>query len=591
VGSARGGESKLHTAFLVIVGLIGWSAVAWALPPDAAWPRVEAAALFLMVVAGARAMAFPLAGADGDAEVSLDSAIFIAASACLGPRVTATGVGLILTTDALVRGFASPRSGSASASAASSRRAGDRVSVGVHALYLGGLSAGLMALWSRAFGIARYEASAEAVWVIPALGGAFLITHYLVQTVAARLGGRRLRSAVRRNAIGVLAEATLLPLASAIVLIWDPRRPVPFALLGGTYLLVNYGFNRLAQMTVAMRRRVAELETLNRTARALGASLEAPQLVSALLRETAHALPQAMRLEAIVRIGGEPLRFAFEPALRAGFTARESREPADAAARLWLRSRESQLADGVNDPRCPDARARLVVPLVMYGENIGALVAYADEEGAFGAHELTLLEAIAGQAAAAVENARLYGLANIDGLTGLYVRRYFDARVAEEIERARRFASSFALVLLDLDDFKQMNDTHGHPFGDRVLREIAAIAASQLRGVDLAARYGGEELAFLLPRTSLADAQAVAERIREAVAAHRLGDGENAPVITASLGVAAWAESGVDDAQSLVSRADAALYRAKAAGKNRVALDLVTFELTPSLAPIRRRRA
>jgi diguanylate cyclase (GGDEF)-like protein len=542
--------------------------IAWALPADARWPHVESAALFLLVIAGARALAFPLAGLDGDAEVSLDSAIFIASSACLGPKVASLGVATLLSLDALVRGARTRRTW---------------LQLAAQSIYLGGLSGGLMALWSRAFGLSRLEVGAvEDVWVVPALGGAFLITHYLVQTVQLRLSGQSLRASVRRNAIGVVAEATLLPLATAIVLIWDPRRPVPFALLGGTYLLVNYGFNRLAHLMQAMRRRNVELETLNRTGRALGASLEAPQLVSALLRETSRALPAASRLQAVVAMGGAIERFVYEPSASG---AREAREPADAAARRWLKSRGATL-ENADEPR---ARTRLIVPLVMYGENMGALVAESASPDAFGPNELRLLEAISGQAAAAVENARLYGLANVDGLTGLYSRRYFDARLAEEIERARRFDSTFALVMLDLDDFKRINDTLGHVVGDRVLREVAAIAASQLRGVDLAARWGGEELAFLLPRTSLADAQAVAERIREAVAVHRVADGTLR--ISASVGVAGWLESGVNDPSTLIARADAALYRAKSLGKNRVEIDLMSFELTPSLAPIRRRRA
>ena len=575
MGSTRGGakpsSSRVHVAFLLVVGIAGWALVFTALPSGGHWPPVEAAALFLLVVGGARSLGFPLAGLDGDAEVSLDSAIFIASSACLGPKAASIGVATLLSLDALARGLVGR---------GRARRA-DVLSLLAHAAYFGGLSGGLMALWSRVFGLTRLEPGAvDDVWLVPALGVTFLITHYLVQTVQLRLSGQSLRASVRRNAIGVVAEATLLPLATAIVLIWDPRHPVPFALLGGTYLLVNYGFNRLAHLAHDMRRRVVELETLNRTAHALGASLEAPQLVSALLRETSRALPAASRLEAVVALSGEVERFVFEPA-----TARESREPASAPARLWLKSRRAMLLDADE----PGVRSRLVVPLVMYGENLGALVAESPAPDAFGANELRLLEAISGQAAAAVENARLYGLANVDGLTGLYSRRYFDTRVAEEIERARRFDSSFALVMLDLDDFKRVNDTLGHVTGDRVLREVAAVAASQLRGVDLAARWGGEELAFLLPRTSLADAHAVAERIREAVALHRIGDG--ALRITASIGVAGWAESGVGDPSSLVARADAALYRAKSSGKNRVEIDLISFELTPALAPVRRRRA
>ena len=163
--------------------------------------------------------------------------------------------------------------------------------------------------------------------------------------------------------------------------------------------------------------------------------------------------------------------------------------------------------------------------------------------------------------------------------------------MGEEIERARRFGTSFALVMLDLDDFKRLNDTLGHPAGDRALREVAAVVQTQLRGVDLAARYGGEEFSFLLPRTSLADAHAVAERVRKAVAAQVCVDGGEKGMfpITASLGVAGWAESGTGDPSQLVARADAALYRAKARGKNRVEIDLANFELTPSLAPLRQR--
>jgi diguanylate cyclase (GGDEF)-like protein len=567
VGSTRGGASRAHLLFLFLIGFAGWAAIASTMRAGAQWPSLEAAALFLVVIAGTRSLSFPLAGLDGDAEISLDSAIFIAATACLGGPVTAAGVGVLLSADAVVRAVRAPRHKTA--------RHREGWSVAAHAIYGGGLSGGLIALLSRLF---MTSAPVNEAWRVPALGASFLVGHYLIQTVQLRLDGQSWRASIRRNTIGVVCEATLVPLACAIVLIWDPRHPVPFALLGGTYLLVNFGFNRLAHLAKAMRQRALELETLNRTAHALGNSLEAPQLIGALLREAVRALPAAHRLEAIVSHAGKVERFITDA--RGNITV----EAASVGARAWLKLKEP-----VVDER--DGEDRLGVPLIMYGETIGALVATSSEDGAFGPNEMRLLDAIAGQAATAVENARLYTLANIDGLTGLYVRRYFDLRVAEEVERARRFSSSFALVLLDLDDFKRLNDTLGHLAGDRALREVAAISASQLRGVDLAARYGGEELAFLLPRTSLVDAHAVAERIRAAVASHRIVENGRAMTVTASIGVAAWAESGVDDPQSLIARADAALYRAKAAGKNQVQIDLVTFELTPSLAPIRRRRA
>lgn len=543
-----GGRRRLHTAFLVITGLLGWGALVYAarglgVPPVA---ELEGAALFLGVIAGARALGFQL---PGGTEVSLDSAIFIAAAVCLGPALTAVGVAWVLAVD------------------------GMRHARLPYALHRGGLAGALVLGWSRVFGVVAGE---HQVWLAPALGGAFLVSHYGVQALQEMIGGVGVGAALRRNALSVVAEATLLPLAAAIVLIWEPRHPVPFALLGGTYLLVNYGFKRLAELATETRLRVAELETLNRTAHALGASLEAPALLAALLRETARALPGADRIDAVVEIEGELRRYRLEH-------GEVSRTRADAATRALLDERTPRLESNVRDVL--GVRARMLVPLTMYGETTGALVAESGDDEAFGPNELRLFDAIGGQAAAAVENARLYALANIDGLTGLYVRRYFDLRVSEEIERARRFGTSFALVMLDLDDFKRLNDTHGHLAGDRALREVAALAERQLRGVDLAARYGGEELAFLLPRTSLADAHAVAERIRAAIDGYDFGGLH----ITASLGVAGWTEAGVNDPERLVERADAALYRAKAAGKNRVEIDLASFELTPSLAPVTRR--
>jgi diguanylate cyclase (GGDEF)-like protein len=545
-----GGRRRLHTAFLVVTGLIGWAALVFVarglrVPPVG---ELEAAALFLGVVAGARALSFPL---PGGSEVSLDTAIFIAAAACLGPALTSVGVAWVLAVDGM-------------------RRA--RLP---YALYLGGVAGALLVGWSQVFGVGSGD---RDVWLVPALGGAFLISHYGVQALQEWLGGIPWKQALKRNALSVVAEATLLPLASAIVLIWEPHHPIPFALLGGTYLLVNFGFKRLAELASDLRLRVAELETLNRTAHALGTSLETPALLAALLRETARALPLAERIDAIVEIDGELVRYR----LQAGALTLDK---ADTRAQAALHESAPRLVENVRDPERPEVRTRMIVPLVMYGEITGALVAESGDDEAFGPNQLRLFDAIGGQAAAAVENARLYALANVDGLTGLYVRRYFDLRVGEEIERARRFGTSFALVMLDLDDFKRLNDTQGHLVGDRALREVAAVAQRQLRGVDLAARYGGEELAFLLPRTSLADAHAVAERIRAAIATHDFGG----LTITASLGVAGWTEAGVTDPERLVERADAALYRAKAAGKNRVEIDLASFELTPSLAPVTRR--
>jgi diguanylate cyclase len=129
--------------------------------------------------------------------------------------------------------------------------------------------------------------------------------------------------------------------------------------------------------------------------------------------------------------------------------------------------------------------------------------------------------------------------------------------------------------MMDVDDFKNLNDTYGHLVGDRVLRAIANVVKDQMRGVDTAARYGGEEISMILPRTEMVGAYNLAERIREGIAELRITTDEDPPRalgVTASLGIAAFPESKAASGEDLVRRADRALYRAKKTGKNRVEL-------------------
>ena len=162
-----------------------------------------------------------------------------------------------------------------------------------------------------------------------------------------------------------------------------------------------------------------------------------------------------------------------------------------------------------------------------------------------------------------------------DGLTGLYNRRFFEERLKEEFGRAQRYGDALSLMLLDLDHFKRVNDGYGHPFGDEVLRGTADIVRKSTRDVDLCTRYGGEELAVILPRTALPGAMAVAERflqrMRERTYQAPLPDG--GPLVplrvTASVGVAGHPGEGVSSWEELLRRADEALYRAKHEGRDR----------------------
>jgi len=164
---------------------------------------------------------------------------------------------------------------------------------------------------------------------------------------------------------------------------------------------------------------------------------------------------------------------------------------------------------------------------------------------------------------------RSLALALTDELTGLYNRRYLDAHLDELIERVHKDGISAAVLMFDIDHFKQVNDTHGHAAGDDVLKELAARTVNSVRSVDLVARWGGEEFVVVMPETDLAIATAVAERLRAAVAREPFtvkDEGKNLPV-TISIGVTAATEQD-DDRDKILKRADAALYTAKTRGRN-----------------------
>ena len=164
-------------------------------------------------------------------------------------------------------------------------------------------------------------------------------------------------------------------------------------------------------------------------------------------------------------------------------------------------------------------------------------------------------------------------MAVTDQLTGLYNRRYFDRHLTLMLDKAREQERDMALMLIDMDYFKSVNDTHGHDIGDAVLKEFALRLRRNIRGVDLACRFGGEEFVVLMPDTDYRQAQGVAERVRMAVAEQDFEtSGTNALPITVSVGVT-LNEGEADTPEQLLKRADVALYRAKREGRNRVVFD------------------
>jgi diguanylate cyclase (GGDEF)-like protein len=166
-----------------------------------------------------------------------------------------------------------------------------------------------------------------------------------------------------------------------------------------------------------------------------------------------------------------------------------------------------------------------------------------------------------------------------DALTGLKNRRFFDERLHEEFRRAQRYGDYLALIMVDLDHFKQVNDRFGHQAGDAVLHEAAALIRASLRDPDICARYGGEEFAVILPKTHMSGALAVAERIWRAIGAKefQIGPGEDGKTprgihVTGSIGVAFYPSKDINSGDLLLRFADQALYQAKKSGRNTICL-------------------
>ncbi|WP_379141610.1 sensor domain-containing diguanylate cyclase [Paenibacillus sp. sgz500992] len=240
------------------------------------------------------------------------------------------------------------------------------------------------------------------------------------------------------------------------------------------------------------------------------------------------------------------------------------------------------LSDYLNTPgpssKLMDAtrsQSLIATPLNVGGEVRGAIMLAHREPYFFSYDSFRLLQAMAGHIGLAVGNARLHAevrfLANRDSLTGLYARHYLD----EEIKERQTSDFCGSLIVVDIDQFKTVNDTYGHQKGDKILKQVSEIVKSSIRQGDIAARWGGEELAVYLPQLGVQQAFYVAERIRKRVM------GETEPRVTVSCGIAEW--SWTDErvsVESLFYRADMALYEAKNNGRNQVVIDTKKVDST-----------
>jgi diguanylate cyclase (GGDEF)-like protein len=310
------------------------------------------------------------------------------------------------------------------------------------------------------------------------------------------------------------------------------------------------------------RERARLRESIRRIGQTFASNLDQPALLELALKTAVDAV-QASCGRASIRAGaGQPLHEASRVGHLAGFEARieDAERAALAGGRLGEASSDDQfIAAAPLGPAEGETVPRGIITVGRRGRPI-------DED------DREVLRSLAAQTTLALENVDLHfqvqRQAVTDELTALANHRRFQELLATEMDQVRRYRYPVGLIMLDVDDFKTVNDTYGHPQGDVVLREVARVVRESSRETDAPARYGGEEMSVILPHTDLEGAIAIAERIRTSIEALQIPliDSRGSLRVTASLGVAACSDGNKD---ALIGSADAALYTAKRQGKNR----------------------
>ena len=230
-------------------------------------------------------------------------------------------------------------------------------------------------------------------------------------------------------------------------------------------------------------------------------------------------------------------------------------------------SLDPRFFDGVDKISNFVTRNIVCVPLRTKDRILGSIEVINKNTGSFDSDDMLILTALVNQVAVAIENARLYEESIVDGLTGLYQRKYFELRLEEELKRSQKYKHPLNLVMIDIDYFKRVNDEHGHLMGDAVLKEVASVFKKSIRLEDVVARYGGEEFVLIMPHTSVENMRKTGERLRAEIEEMEISGIR----ITISVGIGHFDGKEMDfNHRDLINCADRALYLAKKRGRNRV---------------------
>jgi diguanylate cyclase (GGDEF)-like protein len=335
---------------------------------------------------------------------------------------------------------------------------------------------------------------------------------------------------------------------------------------------------RNARLFESAQRRAIEAETLRQAASAVNSALEIKEVLDKILEQLKTVLPYDSASVFLLEDGHLKLKAAqgfpdLEELLERDYPVNNPLNQAIDEANAPVVIKDAQI-----DPRFLQwgnprrIHGWIGLPLKVRDEKIGYLTVDSFKADVYNTMHAELAQAFAIEASIAIENARLFSqvqrLAITDPLTGLYNRRYFFEAARREFERARRYNSAMTIIMLDLDHFKQVNDTYGHLAGDRVLMTVAVLCKVSLREVDVLARFGGEEFILLLPQTGAEGGRVLAERLCDRIAHQIMEAGQQTISVSASLGLAEL-DAQCQNIRDLVERADRALYLSKKAGRAR----------------------
>ncbi len=559
--------TRAHVAYVAIVGAVSLAAVvaAFALrAPTLCGPIGAHPAAFLtfaLLATASRMLAFRIAGG---VMFSLDTGVYVAALLTLGVGPGA----MVVFTAMLVRGAVEAFGRELV------RKDHWPLPVALAKLMFGpSVTAAVMLAVGFAFNPAALFAASltndvwHAIWQSAAIFGAATVGLILIQfsivMVSYRLNGmawRRIGTEVVWP--GLLGELAFAPIGFALAIAYKDADMRTLGALAVSYVIFNYVFKRMWESSEKARERADELAVVEEAGRAAASTLDVEEVGRRIGRAIIDAIDGPIGV--VLTVGGDdddvPQHF-----IRA--VDRDTKPEILDRVISTLRSRHGCCKDGVEAVPSKPVDDVLTYPLFgPDGSRRGYLSVALRPDTTLTERDERILQSICRQASIAVENWRLYSMATEDGLTGLFIRRYVEARLAEEFERSARSGGAFCVLMIDVDNLKTVNDIFGHAAGDTLLREVGVAIRESVRLMDVPGRWGGDEFAALLLDMKLEDGMAVARRMSEAVRRHsfRVGSAMFEPSV--SIGVAACPENGAPDALELVAMADRALYAVKRSG-------------------------